>query len=103
MPRLTQRYRLSSLPILLSLSKLFSLPFSLARPTSNNLRTTLWAVNAAKEAPIETEDPPDSPIFWWKLGLSVGLVLLGGVFAGYVQLVLPFSPDLILDIEPDIS
>ena len=34
------------------------------------------------ETPDEPEDPPDSPVFWWKLGLSIGLVLLGGVFAG---------------------
>jgi metal transporter CNNM len=34
------------------------------------------------DKPIEPEDPPDSPVFWWKLGLSVVLVLAGGVFAG---------------------
>jgi hypothetical protein len=27
-------------------------------------------------------EPIDSPEFWWKLGVSVVLVLLGGVFAG---------------------
>jgi len=29
--------------------------------------------------PIED---PSSPAFWWKLGISIILVLLGGVFAG---------------------
>ena len=32
----------------------------------------------------EPETPPGSPDFVWKLVLSVGLVLLGGVFAGCV-------------------
>jgi len=32
----------------------------------------------------EPEDKPNSPVFWWKLGLSACLVLAGGVFAGYV-------------------
>ncbi|EIN13166.1 DUF21-domain-containing protein [Punctularia strigosozonata HHB-11173 SS5] len=30
----------------------------------------------------EPEEEPGSTGFWWKLGFSVGLVLLGGVFAG---------------------
>jgi len=28
------------------------------------------------------EEDPGSPAFWWKLGVSLILVLLGGVFAG---------------------
>jgi len=28
------------------------------------------------------EEDPASPAFWWKLGVSLILVLLGGVFAG---------------------
>lgn len=28
------------------------------------------------------EESPGSPAFWWKLGISLILVLLGGVFAG---------------------
>jgi hypothetical protein len=28
------------------------------------------------------EEDPSSPAFWWKLGISLVLVLLGGVFAG---------------------
>lgn len=28
------------------------------------------------------EEDPNSPEFWWKLGISVALVLLGGVFSG---------------------
>lgn len=30
----------------------------------------------------EPEEEPGSPTFWWKLGLSVMLILGGGVFAG---------------------
>jgi metal transporter CNNM len=30
----------------------------------------------------EQEEQPGSTAFWWKLGFSVVLVLLGGVFAG---------------------
>ncbi|BGP56244.1 cell agglutination protein Mam3 [Rhodotorula sphaerocarpa] len=37
--------------------------------------------NAAMQG-NEPETPPGSTAFWWKLGLSAGLVLLGGVFAG---------------------
>jgi len=39
-------------------------------------------MTAAGETPEEPEDKPDSPVFWWKLGLSAFLVLAGGVFAG---------------------
>ena len=28
------------------------------------------------------EEDPSSPVFWWKLGISVVLVLVGGVFSG---------------------
>jgi hypothetical protein len=28
------------------------------------------------------EEDPGSPVFWWKLAISLVLVLLGGVFAG---------------------
>ena len=27
-------------------------------------------------------EDPGSPAFWWKLGISVALVLIGGVFSG---------------------
>jgi metal transporter CNNM len=67
------------MPTLLSLSKLFSLA------TPHNLRRGAeYIMTVAEEAPAEPEDPPDSPRFWWKLGLSAILVLAGGVFAGYV-------------------
>jgi hypothetical protein len=33
------------------------------------------------------EEDPGSPAFWWKLGISLVLVLLGGVFAGIPLLV----------------
>ena len=35
-----------------------------------------------------TEEPLWSPEFWWKLGISMCLVLAGGVFAGYVFMIL---------------
>ena len=38
--------------------------------------------NAAKVD--ATEEPVGSPEFWWKLTISMCLVLGGGVFAGYV-------------------
>lgn len=34
--------------------------------------------------PIASEEPVGSPEFWWKLVISMILVLGGGVFAGYV-------------------
>lgn len=33
------------------------------------------------------EEDPASPAFWWKLGISLILVLLGGVFAGIFPMV----------------
>lgn len=75
-PRLAyRRHASSALPSLLSLSKLISL----ASP--HNMKRGAEYVLAA-DPPIEPEDPPDSPKFWWKLGLSAVLVLAGGVFAG---------------------
>lgn len=77
MPVLPRRAAASSLPTLLSITKLIQ-----AIPRSGTFkRSSEWAVTLA-EKPIEPEDPPDSPVFWWKLGLSVVLVLAGGVFAG---------------------
>lgn len=67
----------SAMPILVSLSKLFAL----ASPT-NLKRGHEFIMTAAAETPEEPEDKPDSPVFWWKLGLSAFLVLAGGVFAG---------------------
>ena len=83
-PAIPRRSLRSSLPTLLSLSKLFHLIPQAATSSSRHKLTggADWAVNAAANAPIEPEDPPDSPIFWWKLGLSICLVLAGGVFAG---------------------
>ena len=40
------------------------------------------AYGAFAKEPEAPETPPGSPDFVWKLILSVGLVLLGGVFAG---------------------
>jgi hypothetical protein len=31
----------------------------------------------------EPKGEPGSPEFWWKIGLSALLVVVGGVFAGY--------------------
>jgi len=73
MPVLPRRTLSSSLPTLLGLSKIIHhIP----------KRSAEWAVSVAEATPIEPEDPPDSPAFWWKLGLSAVLVLAGGVFAG---------------------
>ncbi|GAA6059512.1 hypothetical protein JCM10212_002255 [Sporobolomyces blumeae] len=41
--------------------------------------TTVAWITGEDEAP---DTPPGSSMFWWKLGLSAVLVLLGGVFAG---------------------
>ncbi|KAL0580201.1 hypothetical protein V5O48_001794 [Marasmius crinis-equi] len=35
-----------------------------------------------EEAPDEPAEQPGSASFWWKLALSAGLVILGGIFAG---------------------
>ena len=67
------------LPVLLSL-----LAPANAFPTLHSLFTTTTIP--------ETEEPgeePGSPEFWYKLIVSVGLVLAGGVFAGSVLLVPP--------------
>lgn len=34
------------------------------------------------DPPKTTEEPVGSPTFWWKIAISVVLVLAGGVFAG---------------------
>jgi metal transporter CNNM len=72
-----RRHASSAVPILASLSKLFTL----ASPT--NLRAGHEYLMAEGRGD-EPEDKPDSPVFWWKLGFSACLVLAGGVFAGYV-------------------
>jgi metal transporter CNNM len=64
------------MPTLFSLSKLFAL----ASPT--NIKRGAEFLMVASDEPEAPEDPPDSPRFWWKLGLSACLVLAGGVFAG---------------------
>jgi hypothetical protein len=50
-----------------------------SRPTSGN--SLLLAFDDDDDGGFPAE-PIDSPAFWWKLGVSVILVLLGGVFAG---------------------
>jgi len=72
-----RRHASSAVPILASLSKLFTL----ASPT--NLRAGHEYL-MSEGGGDEPEDKPDSPVFWWKLGFSACLVLAGGVFAGYV-------------------
>ena len=66
------------------------------RPTSLSLARVLLVVLSSVPAlhsrptwgssPIEARkhlaEEPGSPAFWWKLGVSVILVLLGGVFSG---------------------
>jgi len=39
-------------------------------------------VNVADDDGGFPEEDPRTPAFWWKLGISLVLVLLGGVFAG---------------------
>lgn len=73
MPPLVRRSVTSSIPTLLSVTKLVHLVPRTAQQ---------WSSIGASAPPIEPEDPPGSTKFWWKLGLSVVLVLAGGVFAG---------------------
>ncbi|ODN82343.1 hemolysin [Cryptococcus wingfieldii CBS 7118] len=87
MPPLVRRSPKAALPTLLSLSKLVGLVPRAAQQ---------WSA-ASGNAPIEPEDPPDSPVFWWKLGLSAVLVLAGGCFAG-LTLALMGSDDLNLRV-----
>lgn len=65
----------SKLPLLMSLSKLVS-----ASPVI--LNQVISTASKDKGGVIQPEDPPDSARFYLKLGVSAGLVLLGGVFAG---------------------
>lgn len=98
MPPLTRlriRRGPSSLPTVISLSKLLHVGTSLA---SRSLAAPYGAFESAEGTkPEAPEDPPGSPNFVWKLGLSVGLVLLGGVFAG-LTLALMGSDDLNLRV-----
>ncbi|WVQ99987.1 hypothetical protein IAU59_007130 [Kwoniella sp. CBS 9459] len=85
-----RRSALSALPTLLSLTKLVHV-------VPNQSTWSSSALAASGPPPIEPEDPPDSPAFWWKLGLSVVFVLSGGVFAG-LTLALMGSDDLNLRV-----
>lgn len=81
-PRLAyRRHASTAMPTLFSLSKLFSLasPRNMKRGAEYIMVASAEAGTGAPEGP---EDPPNSPRFWWKLGFSAFLVLLGGVFAG---------------------
>jgi hypothetical protein len=51
-----------------------------SRPTTGN--SFLHAFDDDDDDGGFPAEPIDSPAFWWKLGVSVILVLLGGVFAG---------------------
>ncbi|ORY35604.1 hypothetical protein BCR39DRAFT_511086 [Naematelia encephala] len=100
MPPVSGRSLSSSLPTLLSLSKLLqAVPQAISRHkrSTDVIGSGVMMHLATAKAPIEPEDPPDSPIFWWKLGFSAGLVLLGGVFAG-LTLALMGSDDLNLRV-----
>ncbi|KAL0249860.1 hypothetical protein I308_103163 [Cryptococcus tetragattii IND107] len=88
MPPLVRRSVTSSIPTLLSITKLVHLVPRTAQQ---------WSSIGASAPPIEPEDPPGSTKFWWKLGLSVVLVLAGGVFAG-LTLALMGSDDLNLRV-----
>ncbi|GFZ49498.1 Protein MAM3 [Saitozyma sp. JCM 24511] len=93
-----------SLPTLLSISKLLHLVPAAITSSPHMQKRNGWTssgmsylAEAGGGGTIEPEDPPDSPQFWWKFGLSVGLVLLGGVFAG-LTLALMGSDDLNLRV-----
>jgi hypothetical protein len=71
----------AKLPLLISLTKLVS-----ASPVLLTQYITAASEKGHKKGGvIHPEDPPDSPAFFLKLGVSAVLVLLGGVFAGYVR------------------
>ena len=73
-------YRPSTVAVARSLLLLVSyIPALHSRPTGGNL--LLHASDDDDDGGFPAE-PIDSPEFWWKLGISVILVLLGGVFAG---------------------
>ncbi|RSH88705.1 hypothetical protein EHS25_002932 [Saitozyma podzolica] len=93
-----------SIPTLLSISKLLHLVPAAITSSSHLQKRNTWSnagmsylAEAGGGGAVEPEDPPDSPQFWWKFGLSVGLVLLGGVFAG-LTLALMGSDDLNLRV-----
>jgi metal transporter CNNM len=48
---------------------------------------------------VTFEEPVGSPEFWWKLVISMFLVLGGGVFAGYVLHVLHATGTLLLKLQ----
>lgn len=82
MPPILAR-RSASIPTLFSLSKLIHLVPAAIKQGSHVKRDNEWIVNTAVGVLNESvgEDGPH-PELMFKLLLSVGLVLLGGVFAG---------------------
>ena len=66
-------------PFFLSTTMLIPLITSAVRYANGSPYTIFNAVPTEEEG-----EGPDSAEFWYKVLLSVGLVLLGGVFAGYV-------------------
>lgn len=64
-----RRSSLRSLPLLLHISLAHAVPY-------------LTAATGAGTEKDEHGEAPGSPEFWWKLIISVVLVLTGGVFAG---------------------
>lgn len=81
MPPLSGRSA-GSLPTLVSLGKLLHL-IPAAIKSRHAKRGAEWAINAASMALEEGEGEEEpAPELMFKLILSVGLVLLGGVFAG---------------------
>jgi hypothetical protein len=80
-------------------SQTFTPPFPPASPLfmpSVQLARTVGIVHSAmrlgatfRSHASDTGEPVDSPDLWWKLGVSAVLILLGGVFAGYVHVVFP--------------
>lgn len=47
-----------------------------------SLRPVIAQYINANASPEQPQEPIGSANFWWKMVVSLGLVLLGGVFAG---------------------
>ena len=56
-------------------------------PIISAFSSLVHASPAALDPSDEPGEQPGSPEFWYKLVISIGLVLAGGVFAGYVLVV----------------
>ena len=71
---------LTARPLVLSIAKVLFL--SLSQVTLSNAYPVPWTLLAVSTAAEDTPMSPDSPTLWVYLAVAVGLVLLGGAFAG---------------------